>query len=380
MSKPQVLVFIDWYKPFFKAGGPVRSLVNLVDHLHDRIDFHIVTGDRDYMEEHPPAALPADRWTTLDRGEHVWYASTTGRTKAAWRKLLEQQRWDVIYINGLYATWSTIIPLWLLRGSDQRRVVAVRGMLAAGPMRQSALKKRVFLGGMKTLGCFKGVEFQATNGEEVGDIERWIGRGAKIHLVPNLARKPEGSGPVPITKEPGALHLVSAARIAEEKNTLFAIERLRNVKGTVRFDLYGTVYDQTYWERCQQAIAGLPANISIQWHGHLDNDRVAAVLAESHALFMPSVGENFGHALIEALAVGRPLLISDRTPWKNLEKEHAGWDLPLEDPGRFVASIQALIDMGQSAYNTWSAGAYARGMRYLNDPDPVERSLRLFRP
>ena len=152
------------------------------------------------------------------------------------------------------------------------------------------------------------------------------------------------------------------------------------MKGTVRFDLYGTVYDQTYWERCQQAIAGLPANISIQWHGHLDNDRVAAVLAESHALFMPSVGENFGHALIEALAVGRPLLISDRTPWKNLEKEHAGWDLPLEDPGRFVASIQALIDMGQSAYNTWSAGAYARGMRYLNDPDPVERSLRLFRP
>jgi hypothetical protein len=48
MSKPQVLAFIDWYKPFYKAGGPVRSMVNLVDHLHDRVDFHIVTGDRDY--------------------------------------------------------------------------------------------------------------------------------------------------------------------------------------------------------------------------------------------------------------------------------------------------------------------------------------------
>ena len=49
MGKPQVLVFIDWYKPYYKAGGPVRSMVNLVEHLSDRIDFHIVTSDRDYM-------------------------------------------------------------------------------------------------------------------------------------------------------------------------------------------------------------------------------------------------------------------------------------------------------------------------------------------
>ena len=39
MAKPRVLVFIDWYAPGYKAGGPVRSLVNLVDHLRDRIDF-----------------------------------------------------------------------------------------------------------------------------------------------------------------------------------------------------------------------------------------------------------------------------------------------------------------------------------------------------
>ncbi len=61
MSKPQVLVFIDWYKPYFKAGGPVRSMVNLVDHLADRIDFHIVTGDRDYMATTNEADVPVDQ-------------------------------------------------------------------------------------------------------------------------------------------------------------------------------------------------------------------------------------------------------------------------------------------------------------------------------
>ncbi len=380
MSKPQVLVLIDWYKPFFKAGGPVRSMVNMVDHLHDRVDFHIVTGDRDYMDRDASPAIRTDQWTTGDQGERVRHVSAAQRNRGALNELLHERRWDVVYINGVYSKWSSVMPLWLLRGSEQRRIVAVRGMLAAGPMRQGAFKKRLFLSVMRVVGCFKGVEFQATNAEEVQDIERWIGRDAKVHLVPNLARRPDANGPLPITKVRGALRLFSAARIAEEKNTLFAIERLRDVNGEVRFDLHGTVYDEAYWERCQRAIAALPANIRVQWHGQLENDQVLPALAQSHALFMPSVGENFGHALVEALSLGRPVLTSDRTPWKGLEHQQAGWDLPLGTPERYTAAIQTLVDMDQAAYDAWSSGAYALGKRYLSDPIPVELSYRLFRP
>lgn len=380
MSNPQVLVLIDWYKPFFKAGGPVRSMVNMVDHLHDRVDFHIATGDRDYMDRDASSAIPTDQWTTLDQGERVRYVSCAQRNKRALKALLHERHWDVIYINGVYSKWSSVIPLWLLRGSEQRRIVAVRGMLAAGPMRQSALKKRIFLFVMRMAGCFKGVEFQATNAEEVQDIARWIGRDAKVHLVPNLARQPSANGPLPVAKERGSLRLFSAARIAEEKNTLFAIERLKDVNGEVRFDLHGTVYDEAYWEQCQLAIAALPANIRVQWHGQLENDQVLPALAQSHALFMPSVGENFGHALVEALSLGRPVLTSDRTPWKALQQQLAGWDLPLETPERYTAAIQTLVDMDQATYDAWSSGAYALGTRYLSDPIPVELSYRLFRP
>ena len=125
MKKPTVLVFIDWYKPFFKAGGPVRSMVNLVDHLHDQVDFHIVAGDRDYTAAAPPADLPKDQWVAGDQGERVWYASPGARTLKQWRALLEDQPWDAVYINGLYSKWSTMAPLWLLRRTKQRRIVAV---------------------------------------------------------------------------------------------------------------------------------------------------------------------------------------------------------------------------------------------------------------
>lgn len=380
MSKPQVLAFIDWYKPYYKAGGPVRSMVNLVEHLGDRVQFHIVTGDRDYTATSNEAQVPTDRWTTADTGERVYHATPAGRSLARWKALISERAWDVVYINGLYSTWSTIMPLWILRNSPVRRIVAVRGMLAAGPMRQGALKKRAFLAAMKLLGCFKGVEFQATNSEEVADIRRWIGAGAVVHEVQNLARKAANESPRTLPKRTGELRLVSLARIAAEKNTLFAIERLQQVRGRVRFDLYGTIYDRSYHEQCLQAMAHLPPEVVLQWHGQLPNEQAPAAIAAAHFLYMPSVGENFGHTMLEALTAGRPMIISDRTPWKGLATAHAGWDLPLEDPGRFTTVLQAAVDMDQQAYDRLVQGAYAMGSRYLNDPAPVERSYRMFRP
>ncbi len=100
MTKPRVLVLIDWYKPFFRAGGPVRSMVNMVDHLHTEVDFHIITGDRDYTATEAPADLPKDQWVRQDKGEQVWYASPEGRSMARWKELLHQPQWDVVYING----------------------------------------------------------------------------------------------------------------------------------------------------------------------------------------------------------------------------------------------------------------------------------------
>lgn len=375
--KPQVLVLIDWYKPFFKAGGPVRSLVNLVDHLHTEVDFHIVTGDRDYTATSAPADLRTDQWTTQDRGERVWYASPTGRSVRQWKALLRERTWDVVYINGLWSRWSTLLPLWLLRGSGQRRIVAVRGMLAAGVMVQKPLLKRLVLFLLRATGCFKGVEFQATSAEEVEDVKRWIAADAVVHLVPNLGRKLERSAPLPIAKQPGELRLVSVGRIAQEKNTLFAIERLKGLSGNVCFDLYGTVYDEAYWQRCQAAMAQCPPNVRVHWHGEVAPEQVPEVLAAAHVVFMPSVGENFGHSMLEALSVGRPLLISDRTPWRELEHQMAGWDLPLEQPERFEEVLRDVLGMGEEEYASWVHGAFALGGLSLKATVTTSSYLRL---
>jgi len=95
---------------------------------------------------------------------------------------------------------------------------------------------------------------------------------------------------------------------------------------------------------------------------------------------MPSQGENFGHTMVEALAAGLPLLISDRTPWKELERQNAGWDLPLEEPSCFWEQLNDLVAYDGSDLEVVSRGAFALGKRYLDDPAPVERTLELLVP
>ena len=374
MNRPKVIVFIDWYLPGYKAGGPVRSLVNMVDHLRDRIDFHIVTSDTDYTATEPYPGITPDQWTTLPGGEKVWYASAAGIGRKAWRRLLKQQPWTAVYINGVYSYWFSIMPLFI--GTHLRRIVAVRGMLADGAMRQGRIKKSYFIRAMRMLRIYKRVRFQATNADEVNDIRRWMGDEAQVVLAANLPRRVNAEARPIREKEPGELRLVSLARIAVEKNTHWALEALRNSTGRVSLDLVGPVYDDAYWKRCQGIIERLPANVTVRHLGAVDPDRVTDLLAGYHALFMPSMGENFGHAVLEALATGLPVLISDRTPWKDLERQRAGWDLPLDDPGTFTAIIDRLCAMEQDEYDRWSEGAFALAARTLADPGPVEATYR----
>ena len=61
-----------------------------------------------------------------------------------------------------------------------------------------------------------------------------------------------------------------------------------------------------------------------------------------HALLMPSLTENFSYTVLESLQVGIPVLISDQTPWRGLQADGVGWDLPLEDLSAWAAALEQL--------------------------------------
>jgi len=108
------------------------------------------------------------------------------------------------------------------------------------------------------------------------------------------------------------------------------------------------------------------------------SSNVGRELAAAHLMFLPTRGENFGHAIIEALRSGCPVLISDQTPWRGLEDDRAGWILPLDEAERFRAVVQQVIDMPEADWAEWSAGARRFGERFACDPAHVEANRQLF--
>jgi hypothetical protein len=70
------------------------------------------------------------------------------------------------------------------------------------------------------------------------------------------------------------------------------------------------------------------------------------------------------------------VIISDRTPWHSLTG--AGWDIPLEEPGKFREAIEYCLAMDQEEYDRYSQKAYEYGIHIAEDQEVLEKNRRLF--
>lgn len=93
---------------------------------------------------------------------------------------------------------------------------------------------------------------------------------------------------------------------------------------------------------------------------------------------LPTKGENFGHAIFEALNLGKPVLISDQTPWRNLSAAGAGWDLPLDSQDAFVEALQEALAWNQATYNMHSEQAWLLTKKFIENNDILSNYKSIF--
>jgi glycosyltransferase involved in cell wall biosynthesis len=386
-EKKKILVFIDWFLPGYKAGGPVQSCANLIAHLKDFYDFSVVTRDTDYCEETPYKGITSDEWTFLPDGTRIYYISKNKLYRNTIKQILKSEEFDILYLNGVYSLYFTLIPLYYMKrllslrldmkSSGKMVVVAARGMLADSAIAVKKTKKKIFIHSANILNLFNNVVFHATNETEASQILQNFGK-IKVRIAPNLPRNLDISAKIR-QKETGILRLVNVARISPEKNLGYAIEVLANVKSKVILDVFGPVYDQQYWNECQKKIAKLPPNVKVQFKGSIPGDQLLEVFQSYDFLILPSRGENFGHVIFESMIMGCPVIISDRTPWKNLQERSAGWDIPLTEPHQFAAVIEKCAGMSEAEYQFLSDGAYSFAKSFANKEELISKNISLFK-
>lgn len=375
--KLKIAVFIDWYTPAFKAGGPIRSVSNMVEQLKDEFDFYIFTSCYD-LGSHETLDVPVNQWVEKD-GTRVKYFSSDNTTKKVFQSNIEHIKPDIIYINSMYSRKFAIWPLRLADKMDIKIVLAPRGMLNKGAIEIKKNKKRAFLSYAKTMGWFKKVSWHATSEDELQSIQKNIGKSASTQLAPNLPEIFEEVDTRNVVKSPGELKLVFLGRISKVKNLHGTLKMLAGWKqeGKVTFDIYGPEEDADYAKQCL-SLAKKINNIDVRFQGQIPSDEVKKKIAEYHFLISSTSNENYGHAITEAFSVGLPVIISDQTPWKGLPEKGIGFDISLEQENDWHYALTKCLSMNQKKYDEMSDKALEFYQKKIVSKKDIEDHINLF--
>jgi len=355
--KKKLMIFTDWYLPGTKAGGPIKSVSNLVELLCCNYDIYIVTSNRDLNEPNPYPNIESDRWIKYE-GYQIFYATPSIYNYIIFKNHILFIKPDYLYLNSMFSIQYAIFPLLVRKFNElqSKYVIAPRGMLRGSALAQKRIKKLVFINIQSIIRLFKDVTFHATDNQESIDIQKYFKSNVLVKTIENIAVLNEGFSKK--VKEKHKVTLVFTGRVHPIKGLDFLLSCLKTISGKVNLLIIGPIENISYFDECIKIKESLPDNINISFTGHKSYDEIKTEYNKSHFFILPTQGENFGHAIFEALACGLPVLISDQTPWKNLSLNHAGWDFSLSNKKDFIETIQNMVNMDNDEYQKWSNGAF----------------------
>lgn len=381
MPRKKILVFIDWFLPGYKAGGQIPSVHNLIKSFSLQHDFYILTSDRDLGDAQPYRGVETGKWLEKE-GYQVYYKDVNKINAVFLIELVKEVNPDTIYLNSFFSRKFTLLPLEVVNNylPDKKVVLAPRGMLGAGALAQKAVKKKVFLTYAKLKGLYNNLTWHASSLNEKQEIERIFGR-QEIIVASDIPNIPAPEPPQKPVKKPGSARFFFLSRISPKKNLLGALQLLQGLKTdyNITFSIIGPVEDTTYWKKCKKTMDALPANIQVRIEGEIPGPQIPDHLAANYHFFLfPTLHENFGHVIHESLAAGCPVIISDQTPWQDLQQQGIGWDIPLADTQGFTRAIQTCLAMDQATYDKMSKAAHAYAQQVATDPALLGANKKLF--
>ncbi|MDO9000572.1 MAG: glycosyltransferase [Bacteroidota bacterium] len=375
MTKPKIVIFMHWYLPGTKAGGPVRSVFSLVELLKNYFDFYIITSntdlgnDKEYLNVNPNSLF-------TQKEINYYYFDVKNLNNHNLLKLLSEINPAVIYLNSF---WSFPFSINIIRLKNKKLIaapilLAPRGMLSKGALSLKSFKKNIYLTSAKLFGWYKNVRFHATNKQEEQDIRAHFS-SANIAVASNVNAGTQIKNTS--HKDTNILNLFFLSRISEVKNLHFALSILNDVPSeiTINYHIYGNIENQDYWNKCLEIISHLPKNITVIYKGELAFNEVQNTISKSHCLFLPTLNENFGHSIVESLLSGCPVIISDQTPWNDLEKNDAGFSIPLHNKKEFLEAIIKMARLNQEEFSHKSHAAN----NYISGKIEIQKSINLYK-
>lgn len=336
-------------------------------------------------EDKPYANIKVNQWQQVGNAM-VYYLQPKSSTIKDIFKLIVNTPHQLLYLNSFFDSFTVMVLLIRKIGWVKFKpvIVAPRGEFGWGSLRLKYPKKYAYIHLARLFGFYKEVIWKASSEYEALDIIKVLKiQPDEIHIALDLSTKIISDMSIDVSAQsvPNSvgLRIVFLSRIAREKNMDFALRVLNRVKARVVFDIYGPAENEAYWKECQELISQLPSNVIVNYHGSVFPNDVVHIFSHYDLFLFPTAGENYGHVIVESLTAGTPVLISDKTPWRNLQADELGWDVDLLHMDSFVDIIEKLALMSYDERLNKRAIVKAKIRERLLDPAVLEANRQLFK-
>ncbi len=344
------------FYPALVYGGPMRSIYDLCRALVDAGDtVRVLTTDANGAGR---VTAPAGREVPLvTRGGSsvaVLYARRRARHTVSpelLRALPGRMRWaDVAHLTAIYS-FPTLPTLLAARMTRTPLVVSPRGSFGSWGQRQHRALKAPLNALLRRLA--RGVTFHATAASEAADIRTILG-DVRIATVSNGV---DASEFATLPSDSGAWLRNTASLKPEEGPLIGCLGRIHEKKGLDRL-VRAVPRLRERWPRVQVVIAGPDDGMEqarlmavatregvrdrVHFLGGIYGAERIAFLSGLDVFVLPSLDENFGNAIAEALAAGTPVVASRHCPWPELEQQRCGRWIDAE-PAAIVTAVDAIL-------------------------------------
>ena len=375
----RILAFNDYYIPAVKCGGPVTSIRNAVVALKDEFEFYIEAANHDFGDNTPFPGID-DEWYNVGLA-HVRYHKD-GELDFNLKKMetfIREVKPDIMWFSGLLVPNKIHNAIRVGEKLGIPVVISPRGEASPDRMCLKGYKKYPYAAFVSILGIYKkkNVFFHATSDDEIIGLKKYFHIDQKrIFKVPNIGVV--ACERLAMKKNAGELRIMFISRIHEVKNLHFAIRAVNKMKSNATFDIYGPIESEEYWKICEGEIKKAPENVHINYCGKVDPNEVGDVYQKYDCFLFPTLNENYGHVIAEALANGCQVVLSKgTTPWDDLHLK-AGYVCQLDEIDSFTEALESIAAESEKDFKKAVESVYNYYSEKTNSNDTIIGRKRMF--
>lgn len=315
----KIIIITDYYLPGYKAGGPPRTISNLISNLSSIYDFWIITKDRDLGDLNKYDSINTGVWSRSNNS-NIFYVDVKNWNPIYIRNILNNTVYDLLYLNSFFSpisSFSILIMMQLGLIRNNSILIAPRGQFSTSALTFNRYFKLFYIFLFKNVFQFINIFWQASSYKERNDILSVFKNISKerIFIAPNMVENKILDLNFVDFNTNRQLKLVFFSRISPMKNLIFLLNVLKNISCDICLDIIGPIEDLKYFNSVLDIKFSLPKNITVNVLNAISPRFVMNTLSKYDLFVLPTLGENFGQAIFESLKSGTPVLISDNTPW-----------------------------------------------------------------